>query len=336
MIAADTKLETQPAAEADPWAAKQQPDTTPDQVERWTVLRELLVSKAKSFGWTKTQVSTRSSVPQGTLWTWLDGTYKGNWKNINDRVDMWLASIDELSAAAARVPTPPAFVETPTSKLIMDALLYAQSIPEIATVVISAGMGKTMTVERYVNSRPNAFRVVMRPMTRTMPKMMKHLAEALDLSLTDRMPSRVEKAIGDKLRRNGRQPVLVIDEAQHLNDDAVNQLRYFHDEFHVGLALVGNEEFSGRFGSSPQLQSRFGFRIDRRKPADGDVEAIMAAWEVTDPNIIRLAMVIAQRPGSLRNITKTMQLASIVAAGHQRELTAADFKLAAANRGLDH
>lgn len=334
-----TELNTQ---KVDPWAVEfTDPQIEPEELERWRRLRTTLIETARRFGWSKSEVSKRSGVPAGTLWQWFDGSYRGVIANQSDRIAQWLDSAAELTSAAARLPIAPGFVMTPTSNEIIDALIFAQAMPEIVVVTTGAGMGKTKTIRQFCGSRPHADIVTMRPTTATVHGMLLEIGRALNVS--ERNPAKLDSTIGAKLQRNGRHTLLVIDEAQNLSDQAVNQLRYFLDIYEVGIALIGNEELYGRFGGNEmkpayaQLQSRFGLRFRRMQPLPEDVDAIVDAWHLEDDvdAIRRLSHVVAKKPGALRLVTKGLQLAGMYAAGDQRAMTARDFKLALSNRGVE-
>ncbi len=61
--------------------------------------------------------------------------------------------------------------------------------------------------------------------------------------------------------------------------------------------------------------------------------AFVAAWNIDDSEIIKLARAIGRKPGALGQITESLRLASILAAGAGRALTAADLREAWVNRG---
>lgn len=326
----------------DPWSvAATDPNCEPHELERWRSLREKVVAVARRYGWTKSEVSKRSAIPLGTFSQWFDGSYNGVIANQCGRVERWLASVDELSAVAARLPAVPGYVETPSSREIFDALLYAQMSPEMVLIVQGAGMGKTMAVSRYCEEHPHAFLATMRHTTRRPPTMLAELARILEIPKADRLTMGLDQAIGQRLQRNGRQTLLILDEAQNLEDEAVNQVRYFLDVYGVGLALVGNEELYGRFGGrSPkpayaQLHRRIGLRVRRMAPQPGDIESVVEAWALDDPEVRQLANAIGRKPGALGQLTKTLQLAGMYAAGEQRSITPADVKAALRNRGLE-
>jgi DNA transposition AAA+ family ATPase len=300
---------------------------------------ERLIEVARRYNWSKSEVARRSGIPNATFWQWLDGSYKGVIANVSGRVAKWLDSVEEMSAAAAAVPSAPGFLLTPTAQAIIDTLLYAQMMPEMAVINLGAGMGKSLSCQHFCDTRAHAYMVTMRPSTTTVHGMLQELAQALDVTETN--PAKLDRAIGDRLRRNGRLTLLIVDEAQNLCDKAVDQLRYFLDTYGVGIALVGNEELYGRFGGSKvapayaQLHRRIGKRLKRLQPLPADVDMLVEAWGVTDPEMVRLTQAIGRKPGALSQISKTLQLAGMYAAGSKRDMTLADIKAAIVNRGLE-
>ncbi|ODR93551.1 hypothetical protein AUC70_11860 [Methyloceanibacter stevinii] len=331
--------ETQ-ATELQPgWAEPRfEPDGLSSQeLQRWRALTTRVADVARRHGWTKAEVSRRADVKASKLSQWYDGNYKGTIRNVNDDIETWLDSLHEDSATEALIPQQPGFVETPTSARIRDILLYAQLSPEIVIVTAGAGMGKTMTAQHLQKTRPHVHMVTMRPSTKTAHGMMNEFRVALDVP--EKNPANLDRALGDKLRRNGRKTLLIVDEAQHLLDDAVNQLRYFFDQFGVGLALMGNEDVFTRFSiakgkaNQAQIHRRVGMRFRRMDPTAGDVAAIVDAWGITDEAIVKLCRGIGMKPGALSQISKTLQLAWMYAAGERRELAAADVRRAWEERG---
>lgn len=287
----------------------------------------------------KLEVARRAAVPIGTLSPWYDGSYTGRYDAVTERVRRFPAAHAEARAARLALPAAPDFVPTPTARRLTEALACAQTMPEIAVATLGAGCGKTTTARAYVAARPNAWLVTMRPSTAGRHPMLCELALALDV--TESNPARLDRALGARLRRNGRNTLLILDEAQHLSDDAVNQLRYFNDEYGTGLALLGNEAVFRRWGGPQekaardgfaQIQSRIGYRIQRRQPLPGDTEALLDAWGLKDEEVRRLCVTISRRDGALRLVDKSIKLAAMIAAGEGREIAAADLRAAWANR----
>jgi len=105
----------------------------------------------------KSEVARRSAVPIGTLSPWYDGGYTGRYDAVTERVRRFLAAHAEARSARLVLPAAPDFVETPTARRLTEALVYAQTMPEIAVATLGAGCGKTSTARAYVAARPNAW-----------------------------------------------------------------------------------------------------------------------------------------------------------------------------------
>ena len=320
-------------------APKGRPEVDEDKLAAWIEATSGLRAVAERDGLSKSEVARRSGVPMGTLSPWYDGTYAGDYAAQTERVQRWLRAVEEGRAKMVGIAQPPGFLDTPTSREVIDTLLYAQMMPEMVVIVLGSGMGKTTTADHYEKSRPNTFKVTMRPTTGGTYSMLQELGLALDV--TERNPARLDRAIGLKLKRNGRHTLLMVDEAQNLADNAVNQLRYFLDEYGCGIALLGNEEVYSRFGKSEprdgygQIHRRIGKRVRRLQPLRGDIEAILDGWSIADPAQRRLLSVIGKKPGALGQIEKTIRLAMMIAVGAGRPVSVDDIRSAWINRGGD-
>lgn len=309
----------------------------PQALADWRELTRTIFDIATKCGLTKTQVASRANMPLGTFSPWYDGTYQGNYPNQANKIRAFILAHEEAQAAARDALEEPEWVETPTVARVMTALTYAQQAPAIVLITLGPGMGKTTASRRFAATRPHAYRVVMRPSTGSVHSMLREVAEALEVN--ERDPAKLTKEIGRKIKRNGRHPLLMIDEAQNLKEQAVNELRYFMDEYGCGIALLGNEDVHSRFGGTTpkegygQLQRRIGMRIHQLKPKAEDIEAFVSAWGIEDADVVRLLKVIGGKPGSLGQVTETLKLASIHASGYGRPISAADVRLAWMNRG---
>ncbi len=242
-----TTTEEKGAAWADP---KQIPELSSEDMEAWRAARDLLAETATRLGWTRTEAGNRVGVPLGTLSPWLDGTYRGSYSGIASRVRAGLDAVEEQAAAAAHIPNTSTYLDTRSAREITATLVYAQTAAEMVTITAAAGVGKTTTCRHYAATRPHAVRVVMNASTGNKHAMLKRIATAL--GVIERDPARLLDAVGERLQRNGRSPILMVDEAQWLADDAVNLLRYFMDEHGSGIALLGNEEVAAKWGRDPR------------------------------------------------------------------------------------
>lgn len=315
-----------------------EPSLSPELLARWKSGRERAVTIAKRDGLTKAELARRADIPAGTLTPLLDGNYTGNWENQIAKLERWLSAVAEVAERVIELPEAPLFIETPTSRELVDTFLYAQQMPLMALVTLGPGMGKTVTAEHFRN-RPGVHLVTMRPTTARVRPMLQEIGMALDVG--ERNPARLDRAIGAKLKRNGHKTLLLVDEAQNLSDEAVNQLRWFLDVYRCGIVLLGNEEVYSRYGRSDpregygQIHRRIGKRLRRLSPLPADIEAIVDAWGVQDEEARKLLRAIGRKPGALGQISVTMQLALMLAAGDGKPLNVAHVRQAWQNRGGD-
>lgn len=302
-----------------PAVEEKRPGRTAADIQDWRQLTSKVAETARTHNWSKAEVARRTGMPEGTFSQWFSGSYAGRLDAQNTRIRQWLDNVEEMAAMATGIPASPGYVETRTAKDIMETLLFAQILPEMSIICLGAGMGKTFTCRRFCETRPHAYRVTMTPYTRTVHGMLVEIATALGVSQTN--PTKLPRAIGEKLQRNGRQPLLIVDEAQNLRDEAIDQLRSFMDINECGIALVGNEEIYGRLAgrtdgpSFAQIKRRIGKKLRRLTPYPEDITAMIDAWGVEDEAARKLLTGIGMKAGALGQIDKTMRLAGIYAAG---------------------
>jgi DNA transposition AAA+ family ATPase len=305
---------------------------TPDEQALWREATTRTKAIVERHSWTTAELARRADIPAPTLTTLMAGSYAGDIPKQVARLVKWLDSFDSGQALAAQLPTVPDWIMTPTAKEVLDTLRFAQLMPDMVVITLGSGMGKTMTAAHYCAISPSAWRVTMRPTTSSVGTMLLDIAQALDVP--ERHSARIDRAIGQRLKRNGRQTLLILDEAQNLSDKAVDQLRFFLDEFGCGLALIGNNELYKRAGFGEpkegfgQIHRRVGTRLARLKPLDGDIEALIGAWKVEDEQVAKLLRAIGRKPGALGQITKTMQGAAILAAGEGVPINASHIRAA--------
>ena len=311
-----------------------------DDIAVWRDLAARVAALARAKGWTKAEVSRRSGVPDGTLNQWFSGLYKGRIDTTNGKILAWLYQVEEMDALAAGIPTSPGHIEMRISGEVAQTLLFAQQIPEMVVVTLGAGMGKTFACRQYCATRPHAFLVTMSPKTASVHGMLGEIAEKLGVSQQN--PARLHRAIGDRLQRNGRKTLLVIDEAQNLFDAAVDQLRSLLDINECGIALVGTDEIYNRFfrqekqgPSYAQIKRRIGKRLRRLQPYPEDITALIDAWGVTDEGARRLLTGIGNKPGALGQIDKTMKLAGFTASGLGETIGEKHIRAAWKNRDVE-
>ncbi|MDM9647719.1 AAA family ATPase [Rhizobium sp. S163] len=312
---------------------------TEQDIALWWELIDRVMATAGANGYSKTEVAKRMGMPEGTFSQWFSGKYAGRLDSTNRTVEQWLLAVEEQAGLAATIPTSPGFIKTRIATEITETLAWAQMTADMVMVTLAAGNGKTATSRHYCSTRPHAYLVTISPHTKTVHGMLLELAAVLEVH--EHNPAKLTRKIGEKLGRIGGGSLLIIDEAQNLADEAINQLRHFVDVYQCGVALVGNNEVYTRFvkksdgPSYDQLKSRLGKRLKRDKPRLEDLQAFIAAWGVVDPDCVKLLTGIGMKGGALRQIDKTLKLASLVAMGAQEPLAKKHIEAAWKNRDVE-
>lgn len=273
---------------------------------------EALVSPTFS----RTKMAEESGIAYGTLTNWLNGTYQGNNDNVAVKVKAWLENRASRSQVATLNVTSPAFQMTPTAEELWTTCMYAQALKDFGVIVGPAGVGKTTLLKQYKATNPNVWLVTIEPLIKTATAMMQEICSVMGVveKSTTRLPRAIRRFTEDK------QGLLIIDEAQHLDVAALEQLRALNaDGEGVAVVICGNigiiSKLEGLSKSNDQLYSRVGGRKVLRGAQGGDMEKIIAAWGVSDPEEAKFLAKIASKPGHLRNLDKCMKRANVLAAG---------------------
>lgn len=289
-------------------------------------------------------VAKEVGIPYGTFTPWMGGTYKGDTADKAALVRRWLETRRVRARTISVLPDAPGFVATPTAMAILDLLNFAQAAPDFVVVVGGAGIGKTSAIEAQQRRAPNVFVITADPITASPTNMLSAIAETV--GVVERRSAWLSRSICNRLK--GSSGLIIIDEAQHLSTLALDQLRSIHDMGKIGVAVAGNESLYARLqgaggarGSQfAQLFSRVGMRINQPKAKTKDATAILDAWNLQHGSASRLLQQIASKPGALRNMTKTIRLAHMLAAGSgetldERHVRAAWQQLSATNLDSD-
>lgn len=311
----------------------------PAEVERWRKLLSRVIDVARAQGWSKAEVARRSGVKDGTFSQWSNGNYPGALANVSDDVSNWLDAMEESAGIAASLPVSRKFIRTATGAEIFNVLLYSQLSAGFTMVVLPSGAGKTTAARHFVATRPHCWMATVSPHTKTVHGLLVELASELDVH--EHNPARLVRAIGRKLQRIGDGTLLIVDEAQNLVPDAINQLRHFVDNFGCGVALIGNEETGAAFlkdrgsiASRAQVMTRFDRRLRTERDPAGDALLLIEAWDIDDPACVKFLLGIASKPGALRNIDRTVRAAHMTALGCGEDISLKHLTAAWRNRDM--
>jgi DNA transposition AAA+ family ATPase len=277
---------------------------------------ELLALIDHGNGISRNEIATEADVSFTTVSQFISRKYTGSYANVNTKLRAWLTSRNERKALASTLPSVPDFFQTPTAAKVTAALTYAHVAADLVLIVGGAGQGKTSAEKAYAADRPNVWHVEMFRADSRNVACLKRVARTVGAKISSPAPEEIIGAIVEKVRNtNG---LLIVDEAQHLANDALESLRGIHDQAGIGLVLSGNEELQTRMtGGSraanfAQLFSRIGKRVRLVKPTHGDVEALADAWNVPAGPAREVLHQIAAKPGALRSCTKVLRMAAFM------------------------
>ena len=289
----------------------------------YNTLRERLRIEAETQALSMAAVARLAGVGESTLSAFNAGNYSGNNARVADKVTVWLNDQDARARSRSVSAPPIPFTRTRTTEAFLGALEHAQTGPDMAVLVGGAGVGKTTAANRYQETHSNVFMITAEPSLSSSYAVLDYLGDVLGVA--EVAAQKRSRAISTRLR--GTQGLLIVDEAQHLSIGAIDQLRAIHDRAQIGMALLGNEEVwsridgGGRKAQFAQLFSRVGMRVITPRPTPLDIEAILDAAEVLDRDQRGLLRVIAGKPGALRAMVKTLNLARKAALGADEPLS---------------
>lgn len=298
--------------------------------------RDWINAEKASRGVSWTQLATLVGVPAGTLSPFATGTYQGNNERIARDVYRYRQTLLSQAERANGVARDPGYFETPTSRRLQMLMIVAHG-GRITAGATSPGTGKTVTMREYQASTSNCWVATMRQTTRTVNAMMSEVLRALGVKGAG-WGSQLSRMITSSVE--GRRGLLVIDEANHLSWEALEEIRSWHDETGVGICLLGNEELLQRIEGGQRrdafgrLNSRIAQRLIQTLPLAEDVECFCNAWGLDDPAIRQMLTRIALTPGAggLRECRQIVEQASMLAADDDRPLSFADLRDAQAGR----
>lgn len=283
----------------------------------------------QSLSWS--EVSKRVGVPAGTLSQFgSEKGYSGDESKLAQKVYAYRQLIAAQAALAVDAPEAPGYFETPTSRQLGHTLAMAQR-GRIVVAAMGPGLGKTFTARHFQSCFPNVFLCTMTPSTAGVNNMQVEVLEALGERDPVGTPQKLTRRIRQRVK-DLRNPLLILDEAQHLSEKALEEIRGWNDAEGLGIALFGNEgvlqrlEGGNRRAAFAQLFSRVSLRVVRSLPLRGDIDALAEAWKIEDEDALAYLHKICMTPGGLRSGSMALELAWMLASAEGRRLSSGDLQ----------
>lgn len=274
-------------------------------------LRTLVENEETTFK----QIALESGLSTGTISSFINDKYNGDNERVSQILQRWL----EKYHAVAELPEPPRFVETQTVKQIWTSMRFASLTESIAVVCGNPGVGKTEAAREYRRTNNNVWMITITPSCASVLECLTELAFELGMNDAPRRKGPLSRAL--RRRLEGTQGLVIIDEADHLGAEVLEELRLLQESTRIGLVLMGNHRvYSNMTGGNrtvefARLFSRIAKRTAINKTKKADVKAIADAWQINGEEELELLQQIAQKPGALRILNHSLRLAAMTAHG---------------------
>lgn len=262
--------------------------------------------------------------------------------SVTEALTVWLSELDTEVAALSGD-----FVETPTALRIIKAFEQARQAKGnghqrgIALIYGASGIGKSETAWYYEarenHGRPygqwNVTTIRAEGGESTSALLKRAVKELEGNGAYFREGMRPIEMVAERITTGG---LLIVDEAQLLSKRRIDELRVFPDRYGVAIALMGNMAGykSLEAAKIAQITSRVGgARVIADMPVEGDVDALLDAWEIRGRKVRELALMIGLQDGGLRYLADTARTAKTFAKAKGCPVDERFFKAAAVSCG---
>lgn len=270
------------------------------------------------------QLEARIGRSGSTLSLFAHNKYGAPGELIAEEVFVYRQTLAAKAAAASKAVELPDYYPTVTSLQLISLLTWAKR-GRITMAAMGPGMSKSITAKHFESCNSNVYLVTISPATSGIRAMLRAVLYAMGVASPPGDIQSMSMQIKDRASKL-QDPLLILDEAQHLTVQSIEEVRHWHDTTGMGIALLGNEQVQqkidggSRAAAFAQLFSRVAQSIVRSRPLPDDVDVLLDAWGIMDPAIAREIHRIAQLPGALRGVTFTLELAKMLAISEHAEL----------------
>lgn len=264
-------------------------------------------------------VAKELGISGAALSQFLNGSYIGSNEDIADKIEQFL-DLDRKRKLCT--PSPKFTTELNNTKLVYNALSYIQITSGIATIVGTAGSGKTTAMKHFADEH-NGVIYVQADATKKSPRAALNLiSKAMGVkprgTASDILDNLVEELTG-----TGK--VIIIDEAQHLTERSFDTLRAINDRACVGLVYAGTPDIIARMygkheAELDQVHSRIEYvcKLNNRYKLE-DIEIVFADFKL-NKTIIKQLYNVSSRKGGLRLAINLFKFANDLAVTAQEPL----------------
>lgn len=297
-------------------------------------LRAAVRERMSKKGVSGADLAREAGKSSATISGFLNGKYRGDNESVAAALSTWL----ESSIAGDSLPESPSYIETPTAEKIAAVLTYAQMTGRICLVYGHSGVGKTEAIKAFARTGNNVWHITASKSRSNELETMYEIALAAGLKDAPYRRGMLSRYLRCHLTGTGG--LIVVDEADWLSYEAIEELRILQEECGIGLVMAGNHQVYDRLTGGgkravdfARLFSRVAKRIVINNVDDADVTAFCAAWRITGRDELALLHAIAKRPGGLRSIAYILPLAAIYANAEEVSINTSHINTAMIEQG---
>lgn len=286
--------------------------------------REWLIKHKSETDLSWRQLEARIGRAGSTLSAFAGSKYGAPGDLIAEEIWVYRQTLAAKAALSTQRVELPEYFPTATSLRLTHLLSWGKQ-GRIVMAAMGPGMSKTITAKHFDACNSNVFLVTISPATSGIRAMLRAVLHAMGVANPTGDIQSLSMQIKDRASKL-QDPLLILDEAQHLTVQSIEEIRHWHDATGMGVAMLGNEQVQqkidggSRAAAFAQLFSRVAHSITSPRPLPEDVDAMLDAWGIQDPGVAREVHRIAQLPGALRGATFTLELASMLAIAEHADL----------------
>lgn len=221
-------------------------------------------------------LAQRIGYSPATVSTYLNGTYPGDLKNLEDALVKYL-NLTKINQEYKRVVL--SFEKTSIAQRIFNVAQMCQLNGEIGICVGTSGLGKTTAIKQYAHEGSGV--ILVDPNEDTTPKaVLKQIAEQIKLPESNSIsPKNIIGEIVKRLNNSGY--LVIVDESENINTACFRMLRKIHDRcnFSFGLLFIGTEKLYVNLrrlqGEFSYITNRIGYVEQLDKLKGSDVELLV-------------------------------------------------------------
>lgn len=201
------------------------------------------------------------------------GKYQGDVDSVERSLEKYINLLMTRQLSVSRT----VWVDTINSNTVLSIAQRVHVHVSFGVITGKAGVGKTEALRKYAKENPDV--IYLEVDTAYSPReLMKAILRELGGDFKGSI-NELKIAVINRLRDSGR--LIIIDQAEYLNERSLDLLRTVHDQAHVGILLAGMsrlyQNLYGTKGVNEQILTRVGAYAHLEPLPEPDVDKIVSA-----------------------------------------------------------